>query len=550
VSVAPAPTKRPGTENFPVASVLLAPALRAPVLRFYGFVRTADDVADSPDLAAAEKLRRLDALEAALVGADPGVPGAEALAWVDRRHGAGVAEARQLLDAFRQDAVKRRYADWDELLAYCRRSADPVGRFLLRLHGEPAAAQEPADALCTALQILNHLQDLGPDRAQLDRVYLPVPWMERVGGEERFFAPDAAATRRPVLDAALDQVDQLLATAETLPSRLSSPRLARQAAATLTCGRMLSRRLRREDPLMQRVSLRPADVARAVGSALLRGRHSRRDIAVARSIVLRSSSSFRLGMASLAAERRRGIHAVYAFCRVVDDAADGEAPSSERRRFIELWREELDRLDSAPRTPVGRELAWAARRFDLAHAELRLLLDGMAGDAADRVRLADEAALDGYCRAVAGTVGLLSVRIFGARGAEAFALRLGRALQLVNILRDVEEDAARERVYVPCSRLAAVGIADGAAQEIVRDGRFAQAWTALAREAEAAFAAAEAALAGLDRRALRPALIMHASYRPLLAKLQRQGWRWGGPRVRLGRIERLRLAGLALWGAA
>jgi phytoene synthase len=117
-------------------------------------------------------------------------------------------------------------------------------------------------------------------------------------------------------------------------------------------------------------------------------------------------------------------------------------------------------------------------------------------------------------------------------------------------VRDVEEDAARERVYVPGSRLAAAGIADSAAQEIVRDRRFAQAWTALAHEAEAAFAAAEAALVGLDRRALRPALIMHASYRPLLAKLQREGWRWGRPRVRLGRVERLRLAALALWSTA
>ena len=187
MSVAVASTKHARSENFPVASLFLQPALREPVVRFYRFVRAADDIADAPDLPAAERLRRLDALETALLTADPVEPAAQALAWVSRLHGAGLAEARHLLAAFRQDVVKRRYADWEELLAYCRRSADPVGRFLLRLHGEGQAARAPSDALCTALQLLNHLQDLLPDWRRLDRVYLPVPWLNRVGGERRFF---------------------------------------------------------------------------------------------------------------------------------------------------------------------------------------------------------------------------------------------------------------------------------------------------------------------------------------------------------------------------
>ncbi len=533
------------SESFPVASLLLARPLRAPVLAFYRFVRLADDVADAPDRPAAEKLARLAALETALVTADPAEPAAAALAEVDRTSGTGMAEARLLLDAFRQDAVKQRYADWEELLDYCRRSANPVGRFLLRLHREPESAVAPADALCTALQILNHLQDLGPDRQRLDRVYLPLPWLEQAGGEAAFFAPHATAARRRILDAALDQADALLAIAGDLPARLRSRRLAAQAAATIACGRALSARLRRRDPLPSRVAVRRAEVAfHVLRAGLLR--QVSEDAALARAIVRRSGSSFRLGMGSLTGERRRAMHALYAFCRTVDDLADGHAPAAERQRFLGAWREELTRLGSEPRTPLGRELAWACRRFDLPCAELGLLLDGLTADAAERVRLADEPALDGYCRAVAGTVGLLAVRIFGAEGADPFALRLARGLQLVNILRDVEEDAARDRLYLPVSRLAGLGIPDRSAAAVVGHPLFARAWTQLAEEAAAVFAEVDAMLAGLDRRRLRPALLMLWSYRPLLERLRRQGWHPARPRTRLGRAEKLRLAWMAL----
>src|SRR5215218_5217474 len=165
------PTKTPRDENFPVASLVLARPARAAILTFYRFVRMADDIADDPHLAADEKLSRLAEAEAALLAGDARVPWAEELRDVQAMRGAGIDEATALLSAFRQDAVKARYADWAELVEYCRRSAVPVGRFLLNLHREADAAQGPADALCIALQILNHLQDLAPDRERLGRVY-------------------------------------------------------------------------------------------------------------------------------------------------------------------------------------------------------------------------------------------------------------------------------------------------------------------------------------------------------------------------------------------
>ncbi|MFM7610518.1 MAG: squalene/phytoene synthase family protein, partial [Alphaproteobacteria bacterium] len=231
-----APTRDAGSENFPVASRLLAPEIRPKVLGFYRFVRAADDIADDPALTAEEKLRRLAALEAALDDPANQEPAATAL----HRAGSGTDEARLMLSAFRQDAVQARYADWAGLEDYCARSANPVGRMLLRLHHETKSeAIAAADALCTALQILNHIQDLVPDRRDIGRVYLPEAWMELAGGEARFFDPANTEARRAVLDAALDQVEERLDAAAALPRLIAAKRLARESSVTIALARRL-----------------------------------------------------------------------------------------------------------------------------------------------------------------------------------------------------------------------------------------------------------------------------------------------------------------------
>lgn len=535
--------KRPRDENFPVASRVLSPEHRDAVLAFYAFARMADDIADAPDLAAAEKLARLDALEQALVAGDPAVPQAARLHAADRRHGAGLVQARDLLRAFRQDAVKARYNDWAELIAYCRISANPVGRFLLALHREPASAKAPADALCTALQILNHLQDCGDDHERLGRIYIPLRWMMGAGSEHAFFEPGRTALRRSVLDAMLDRTDMLIDQARCLPEHLQNRRLRAQSIATLALACALSRRLRRGDPVLERVQVSRAEM----GLAFLRGlggtlrQPAGSDAAVTAAMVRRSGSSFRLGMQSLTHERRRAMHAVYAFCRAADDIADGGAPASEKRAFLQDWRRELDRLHRAPETPIGRELARAAILFKLPVEECHALLDGMEMDCADRVRIAGDHELNLYGRRVAGSVGALSIRIFGVPAAHDFALGLGRTLQLVNILRDVDEDAACERVYVPLARLAQLGLQDAPAATLVADPRFARVCEALAEEARAGFNAADAALARLDRAALKPAILMMENYRRVLDRLQARGWGMRQGRLRLSAADRLHL---------
>lgn len=532
-----APNRAHDTENFPTASLILAKPVRAQVMAFYRFARTADDIADSAALSPAEKLVRLDALEAALDDPATTLEVAAAL----HRQKVGTEEARRLLSAFRQDSEQARYAEWTDLEDYCTRSADPVGRMLLRLHGtDSAEAKHAADGLCTALQILNHLQDLVRDRAGLDRVYLPQSWLALAGGEEAFFAPDNAR-RREILDAALDRVEDHLDRAAALPRLVASRRLRLQSAMTMGLAHRLLHKLRAADPVLGRVALGKPDFAREALAAPFSGPS---DAALVAQRVQRAGSSFARGMATLKGDRRRALWAVYAFCRVVDDIADGRMPEAEKRRLLAGWRAKLDHPDCA----LSRELAWARAAFDISHAECDAMIAGMETDAGDRVRLPDEAALDLYCRRVAGSVGAMSVRIFGEPKAEGWGLALGHTFQLTNILRDVDEDALRDRVYVPLSVLAKAGIPDGPAKSIVSHPAFAGICREIAARAAAGYLQAEAMLPRYDTEALRPARVMMWGYRRILDHMLARGWALPRPRARLTKGEKLRMALFAVTG--
>jgi hydroxysqualene synthase len=251
-------------ENFPVGSWLLPAALRPHVATYYAFARAIDDIADNPGLAPEDKIARLAAFEAALTGAAtaPAAGLEKAIRLRASLAATGVPTARgtDLVAAFKQDAVKLRYADWGELLGYCRLSANPVGRYLLDLHGEDPAGYPASDALCTALQIVNHLQDCQDDYRDLDRVYLPENWLRDEGLDVTVLQHKASPPAfRRLLDRCLDGVDDLLAEAERLPRLLRSPRLAMESAVIVHLARRLAALLRTGDPLAGRVALSRAD---------------------------------------------------------------------------------------------------------------------------------------------------------------------------------------------------------------------------------------------------------------------------------------------------
>lgn len=257
-------------ENFPVGSVLIRADLRRHVHAFYTFARNADDIADSDRLAPQDKVARLDVMEAVLLGQrDAGSPSALRLRASLAETGVTPQHSRDLLRAFRQDATKRRYADWEELYDYCRYSAMPVGRHVLDLHGEPVATHAPSDALCAALQVLNHLQDCRTDLLRLDRCYLPLDLLATHGATvDDLRGERASPGLRRVFDALLDQVQALNRAAPELPRGTRDRRLRLETAVIVGLSRRLARRLRRGDPLATRVRLRPADAAASVFAAL------------------------------------------------------------------------------------------------------------------------------------------------------------------------------------------------------------------------------------------------------------------------------------------
>ena len=257
-------------ENFPVASLLIRRRHRPAILAFYEFVRTADDVADHPRLSPKEKIARLDALEASLLGKDDKEPEGVKFRNFLRERSLSPQHAQDLLQAFRRDAVKRRYADWDELIDYCRYSAMPVGRYVLDVHGESRAIWPANDALCAALQIINHLQDCAADYRKLDRVYVPLDALAAQGidvealGESR-----ASLALTACLRGLAGRTAQLLAQSRVLPALTVDARLAMEISAIQTLAERLIEVLSTRDPLSEPVHLsKPAMLMTGVRGAI------------------------------------------------------------------------------------------------------------------------------------------------------------------------------------------------------------------------------------------------------------------------------------------
>ncbi|MEX6506239.1 squalene synthase HpnC [Jiella sp. M17.18] len=242
-------------ENFPVASRLIAPKYRPAILAFYRFARSADDIADHPTLEAAEKLRLLDEMEATLFGqaemADA-VPLRQAIS----QHRLSARHPTDLLQAFRLDVEKSRYASWDELMDYCSLSAMPVGRLVLDIHRESPGTWAASDALCAALQVINHLQDCGKDYRALGRVYLPQDTLAEHGADIADLGKDRASPELLATIRALTQkADALLAASEPLPGLIRDRRLRLEIDVIRRLAAVLIARLRQFDPLSEPVHL-------------------------------------------------------------------------------------------------------------------------------------------------------------------------------------------------------------------------------------------------------------------------------------------------------
>jgi hydroxysqualene synthase len=249
-------------ENFPVASALIAPRYRAPILAFYNFVRTADDIADHATLPPQEKLALLDRLDAGLSGNDDGDAVAVKLRSVLAERKLSPKHAQDLLAAFELDVTKLRYRDWDDLIGYCSLSAMPVGRFVLDVHGESRDCWPANDALCAALQIINHLQDCKEDYLNLNRVYIPQDTLAACNtAVEALGAPRATPELLQCLHALAERTEHLLSESDVFSALIDDWRLGLEVSVINTLAHRLTQFLQKRDPLCDRVHLAVPAVA-------------------------------------------------------------------------------------------------------------------------------------------------------------------------------------------------------------------------------------------------------------------------------------------------
>jgi squalene synthase HpnC len=262
--------KGSGDENFPVASWLIAPRYRRPIMAFYEFVRIADDIADHATLPEHDKLAHLDRLEASLLGRDDHNGSGVTLRTALAERNMSPQHAQDLLKAFRQDVTKRRYAEWDELIDYCRHSAMPVGRFVLDVHGESRSTWPASDNVCAVLQIINHLQDCVKDYRALDRVYIPVDALKAAGTSVAALdAPRATPQLLGCLHGLATRTGALLEQGSHLPAQINDRRLAAEISAIVALARHFVQLLQTRDPLSENVRLGKLRVAAfgALGAA-------------------------------------------------------------------------------------------------------------------------------------------------------------------------------------------------------------------------------------------------------------------------------------------
>lgn len=245
-------------------------------------------------------------------------------------------------------------------------------------------------------------------------------------------------------------------------------------------------------------------------------------------VVAQSGTSFLWGMRVQAAERRRAVYAIYAFCREVDDVGDEPGELVDKKRALAAWREEIALLFSGtPRRPTTKALLQPVRRFDLPEQEFLAIIDGVEIDTVQSVRMADLDDLLQYCRKVAGAVGMLLIRAFGVpeHPAPRVAETLGYALQLTNILRDLRKDAGLQRIYLPMDMLARHGVPTHSASAALAHPGLADVCAELAAIARGYYGEADRLLTEeIGYRRMRPAVVMMKVYRETLDLLEKRGW--------------------------
>ncbi|MDI9333581.1 MAG: presqualene diphosphate synthase HpnD [Cytophagales bacterium] len=522
-------------ENFPVASILCPKRLRPAVASLYWFARTADDLADEGDATPEQRLADLAAYRANL----PQQLGAIIEAFQLPTH-----HLHELLDAFEKDvkdtAAGHRYQTRTELLAYCKLSANPIGRLMLHLFGvHDEESKQQSDAICTALQLINFWQDVSVD----------VP-------RGRFYVPPAHTESMQALCA---WARGLMMAGSPLCKRvatLSSWRFGWELRLVVQGGLRILDKIEGQgfDTNVRRPKINKWDAPLIFWRALWMPSCS--DVIAGMTTpqtyvqekAAKSGSSFYYAFLFLPKPKRAAITAFYAFCREVDDAVDDAIDAGVAATKLAWWRKEVgDAFAGQAHHPVMLALMPALSQLGLSgivRAEhLLQIIDGCEMDLT-QTRYLDQANLARYCHLVAGVVGEVSAHIFGQTQTQTtnYAHTLGQALQLTNILRDVGEDARKGRIYLPVAELQKFDVKAHEILSALHSERFVALMRDQAAKAHQIYDTALLLLPAADKRAQKSGLMMAAIYRDLLREIEHSNFQVLNQRISLTPLRKFWLA--------
>jgi squalene synthase HpnC/squalene synthase HpnD len=577
-------------ENFNVVSWLLPKRLHQHFYNLYAYCRWADDLGDEVEdpQRALELLNWWETELLACYAGKPKHPVFVALAGTIRACEIPVEPFADLLVAFRQDQTVKRYATWNEMIGYCRYSANPVGRLVLYLCGyKDAERQRLSDATCTALQLANFWQDVSRD-LKIGRIYIPLDALRAHGLEfadieaRRFSEKYASLMRELVVRTrALFAEGMPLAASVAADLRVDIEMFSRGGIAVLDAieradyntiekrpsigkstqakllGRALIGRMRTAGPVREAEN----GGADAKSSVVHGDRHATERVATpevvdasydeCKRVARESASNFYYAFYLLPEQKRRGLCALYAYMRLVDDAADEPGDVASKQRGLAKWRALTDAAYAGETSGHAILPAFAdtCSRYSIPARYFHDLISGAEMDLTEP-SYATFDRLREYCYRVAGTVGLTCIHVFGFRDQRApdVAERLGIAFQLTNILRDLRTDYEMGRVYLPQEDLDRFGVRAGelagpASPRIIKLMEF---------EAERAWNFYEegAEIVGLVEQDSRGALFALArTYSSLLAAIEARGYDVFSSRVRLKTAEKFGILVRAQLGA-
>ena len=546
-------------ENFPVASFILPKKIRSKIINFYNFARVLDDISDNGEIDNNERLNNLLNINKSLIEEDINSMDEHCLAYqnmvndgiINKRHGLA------LISAFIQDTTTTRYETWDGLIDYCMRSAAPVGRAVLEINQEWNADIDASDSICNVLQILNHLQDVKSDLKERNRIYFSSQLYEK---EEYLSLDESNHVVNNMKITALNEVNHMLKKGYELPKSLNSRRLKIEIFTILEIAKLLSKKLRKEDILAKKVKLSKQQYFVCFAKAFFKGLITKSNTGSGyKKIAFMSKSSFIAPLLKLPKERRDAMLAFYAYCRITDDNIDDEKDKNLAKQNLDFWTEETRKLyiedidnnqsNLYPSHPVTRALYPVIKKYMIQEEILLEMLEGQKMDLDNLTIKPTLEVLDQYCFRVASCVGLCSINIFGYSNCETekFAIHLGKALQLINIMRDVKEDAENGRIYLPLELLQSYDLAGLTPKDIlsgyeeINDG-LKEVGKELSKIIDFHIESAMDSLKEEDKDNMLPALLMYKVYNKYYDLIKDNNYNISGDRVRISLIQKYKIA--------